>query len=124
MSGDIPCNWCGSTKNPLCPSKKFCITCMENCVFECKKCHKPFPAQRFLSSEIDTCKSCYKKLLKLKGRSVRDKRMCETVATYFEKKMLQDEKHHFESSKPTTLYQEIQKSKVIPTKQPRKCHVK
>lgn len=109
------CNWCGINFS-LVDKKPYCKHCFEKCLVECLRCHKPYPDLKYISENQKYCKSCFKTIQKKSKTDQQRKKMCETVAKYFEEKMLKNRKQ-------LTLYDAIQKSSVIRNKPARKKHV-
>lgn len=115
------CNWCGNyffnSKN-----KYYCQICKIKCVKECIRCHRPFPDIKYMSKEnINYCKACKKTCDKNIERKERNFRFAETLSKYVEKLA---EKKMKKDDKAKTLKEQINNSRTLVVKQPRKKSIK
>lgn len=57
------CNWCNMTVKLL-SGKPYCNKCSRQCFKECRRCHRPFPHERYFELDENRCNACQKKYLK------------------------------------------------------------
>ena len=57
------CHWC-ATKLGVSDCEKYCESCSDNKYKECKRCHRPFPHERFFELDTERCNACQRKYLK------------------------------------------------------------
>ena len=65
-SEDIPkkrCNWCNQNTK-LAPNKPYCKACSIKIFRECKRCHKPYPEEKYFEKNENRCNSCQEKYLR------------------------------------------------------------
>ena len=63
------CNWCNQTVK-LEDNKPYCGKCSRNCYKECRRCHRPFPHERFFTKDENRCNTCQDKYLKEREKRI------------------------------------------------------
>ena len=61
------CNWC-ATKLGASDCEKYCQNCSDIKYKECKRCHRPFPDERFFELDAERCNACQRKYLKVREK--------------------------------------------------------
>lgn len=68
------CNWCNQTVK-LEDNKPYCGKCSRNCYKECRRCHRPFPHERFFTKDENRCNTCQDKYLKEREKRIKKREL-------------------------------------------------
>lgn len=60
------CIWCNNPVD-LVKGKKYCQSCESVMYKECRRCHRPFPSDKYFTSHPDRCNSCQKRYMSEKN---------------------------------------------------------
>ena len=83
------CNWCGQLNVLSSSEKKYCSVCENNCVRECKRCHRPFPCETYFTLSNERCDTCERKYLKESSKN-KLKASCRRVGENYKERTISE----------------------------------